>query len=238
MSESECVELARAGTDHAGDVHSQVLAVVDAARLLAALGPTPSGLWLALDAAFVAEPDLDIRIAHQLPQLLTKLLAGGFVLSVRPGLGDLERKALLVQEADDRGVADLDAQFLAQVTVELDPRPVPASGRRGLLEGIAALGQTLGRDLARAAGLDLVEQAIDAALVEGFDPSQQRSLIDAENVTHAWPAQAHNQGHHRAHPRALTRGASTLGRRLEFGMRGIFGIGLYQSARHRTSEHE
>ena len=63
VGEFERVELARARAHHTADVHAQVLAVVDVARLLDAPGPAPPGLGFALDVAVVGKPDLRVHVA-------------------------------------------------------------------------------------------------------------------------------------------------------------------------------
>ena len=135
----------------------------------------------------------------------------------------------MVEEADNGGIADLDAQFLPEIAVEPHAGPVLASCSLGMIEHLPA---RLDGDLARPTRFGLVEQAVDTRPIEGSDPASQGSRRHAEEVCHGGGFEAHDQGNHGPHTPGLALAAGTAGRGLQLGMGGVLGVGRGRTTRH------
>jgi len=116
-------ELPGPGTNHAHDVHPNVISVRGRSRLVPFAVPPPSGTRVPLEPGLVGKPHLYLRIVTEDVELLPKLLAVGLVLAIGPGLGHLEGKSLPGKEPHDGLIPAFDVVRFGDRPVKRPCRP-------------------------------------------------------------------------------------------------------------------
>ena len=104
-------------------------------------------------------------------------------------------QVLLMQLPQQRAVTQFQTQFLAQITVQLDPGPMHLSDlcrvfqQRDHLSQKALMTQNPG-----ASGAGSIHQSVDPAFIESSDPAAKRAFINLKHRRHRFAGDAVAQG--------------------------------------------
>ena len=193
--------------------------------------PRGAGARIALDPAFILKKHHGLRVLQQCLQPRTKLRTPLFPQIVvgrqGPRARNAQDPAVFVQLTHRRAVAQFPLQRALQITVEFDCRPVT-------LAGTGRIGQERNHffpelhgvhDPRPAAALLSSSRGIDAAGIEGADPSAERALADIEDLRHRPALRALTQSPDRHQPHRVLPLRRAPPRRLHLGQRGVFKIG-------------
>src|SRR4030042_911092 len=74
------VKFTGAGTDHPGNIHSEMMPRVRNSCLVSLDHPSSLGTWVAFDTTFIKIPKLNVFINEPLPRGFEKCLCSGLIL--------------------------------------------------------------------------------------------------------------------------------------------------------------
>ena len=159
-----------------------MVAVLGDTPFLSLADVTPTRTRIAFHTHLVQIPQVYLFVtqpsAEPLHERRTKLL----ILTIRPWLGNFQPETALPKPSLHRAIADLYPERLSHIAVELTACPVHLARLFGLLDYLLQTGVRLGRDLPRTATSRLIEQPVNARLVEPIDPVVDRAFGNGEQL--------------------------------------------------------
>jgi len=224
VGELQHVGLARAGTNHASDVHPDVVSVFRDSGFFSSLSPASPRPGIGFKAGFIGKPNFHLLLVEQVFQVLTEGLALGFILAIRPGLGDFEAVVLIMKKTNHGAITDFDLQFAPEVAVELHAGPMGLTRLVGAIQQISTPGMFRRRDLGRSPTGWLVNEAIDPLAVESFDPSPDARRVNSKEFCHRLALETHQQRNDGSITIMSLLSRSDLSRQLQFCQRNILRI--------------
>jgi hypothetical protein len=224
-------KLTSTGTDSTYDSKADMISIMNHPGSCSFDCPTPSGFRFPFYPCLIPIPEFYIRIFDKAVQFFEKLLPQGLILSIGPGLRDLQDIPFLMEKTQNGIMRTLNLIFPLNMAVKGCSSPKRPLGTSWILELLYNFLFLLPGDKPLSSCSFLGNQTISSISVEGPDDLFYGALTQIKHLHHLLSGRARKK-HDNGEASSIRLLVTGLSNRLKISKRGILSIGSKISPSH------